>query len=318
VAKARAWLLIALFSAVLLYGSASLAGDRLFSAYAYFTDTASDTGNTITAATLAAPTGLTATKSSSSPTDTIVLQWTRPAGSFATDFEIFRREPPASFGPTATATSSCSTSSCTYEDTGLDDDTDYCYQVRAKYLSWTSGFSNEACAETDRAGPPPTTFLLHANNTMSRDGAVPGTIEIESGGGSYKWSSASAVANATTLSSPITVRLVQGTRPDQAAESGSAATIVVGFSTNNCSTVTTLASSTVLIPKVVSTNRGISFEIPASPQVIPAGAKLCLDMTNLATPQSASRRIQIRTDTPSASGILGIESSLVLLLDPTP
>lgn len=319
-ARTRAWLLIALFVGVAIAWTASAATGRLFDTYAYFFDAASDTGNTITADILQPPSGLTATNPT---TSTIDLAWTASPDAYATGYEIFRRVPPAGYGGTATYTRTeaqvnCVTpgdTSCTFQDTGLNDNTQYCYQVRAAYLAWVSPFSSEACATTQQAGPPPTSLFLNSNLTLTTSAASTGNVNIAGSGANSTrtWSYAPAVGTQTTLAE-FTLRIVQGSNPSQ--DNGAPITITVFVGNSTCSsTVKTLATSSVVVPRVLTTSPGISFTLtPTQTHTFASGERLCLRIENTAGNAGAPHSVDVQTGVTSASGITGIQSSLLLQL----
>jgi hypothetical protein len=308
VAKARAWLLIALFSAVLLYGSASLAGDRFFSAYAYFTDTAADTGNTITAATLAAPT-LSTTASPDTAPGTVTLTWTLPSADPATQIQIYR------------ATGSCAAfdlldtvarTPASYADTNLAAGA-YCYKVRGKLLNWTSGFS-DAKSETIKSSVTCAgTMRLHANGQMDAASSSPGVVLLPSQTfGSYTWECLPAVGSSLPAD-PKTLKIVQDDRPD--AGNGATATVEIGYGLS-CSTMAVLSTTSIDVPKVGIGN-GLSYALNAGAgHTFTEGQKLCLRITNASQPPSSSRDIGIRTDSASTSGVPGVSSLGITLSGP--
>jgi hypothetical protein len=95
-----------------------------------------------------APTGLSATAVDHQQID---LAWT-DASSDESGFRIERRQGPG--GSWADA-GEVAADVATYVDTGLSPETEFCYRVAAFSDGGSSGYSNEACATTGSAPPPP-------------------------------------------------------------------------------------------------------------------------------------------------------------------
>jgi hypothetical protein len=164
-ARLRSWLLLTLVTGVLAAMAGADVPSSLFDTWGYPSDTETDAGNTITADTLSPPTALSAIEDGESQIDlawTASLDgWSGGVNRYATGYDVFRRLFSGAYPATPTyslteAAVGCATdATCAYtDDTGLEAGTKYCYKVRTTYsigatLVWTSGFTTEACAETD-------------------------------------------------------------------------------------------------------------------------------------------------------------------------
>ncbi len=154
--RLRSYLLLTLVIGVLAAWAGAVDSGRLFDTWGYMSDTESDTGNTITADTLNAPSAMDATAAGTSQVN---LTWTASTDNYATGYQVFRRLSSGAYpgSPAITITetaASCITpgdTSCQTSDSGLTQNTGYCYKVRATYLNWLSPFSAEDCATTASA-----------------------------------------------------------------------------------------------------------------------------------------------------------------------
>lgn len=122
----------------------------------------------VTYTTLVAPSSLTATVSTTSPTSSIVLTWT-DGSSIETGFEIERRNVTASTSFALIATTTANVAGFT--DTGLASSTTYQYRIRAFDPGGSSSYSNSASATTV---PPPTapTGLTSAVSATSSNSVI--------------------------------------------------------------------------------------------------------------------------------------------------
>ncbi|MQA98826.1 MAG: hypothetical protein GEU78_00800 [Actinobacteria bacterium] len=105
---------------------------------------------TVTMATLAAPTGLTAANGvcvarTSSPVD---LAWTATSSNFADGYEVFRST--TTGGPYTSLGTVNGPNTTTFVDTTAAFNKSYFYVVQAKRNLWRSPSSNEATATTPR------------------------------------------------------------------------------------------------------------------------------------------------------------------------
>jgi hypothetical protein len=117
-------------------------------ASATFNSTATGGPMPIASATLAAPTGLTATPTCQVGVPTVVkvnLSWTATTSTFADGYEILRSTAGGPFLSIGTVSGRTNT---TYTDTTVTYSTSYSYVVRATKNNWRSGDSNTANATT--------------------------------------------------------------------------------------------------------------------------------------------------------------------------
>jgi hypothetical protein len=131
---------IVLLASVLAMGAFAARGG-LPQTGAVFVDS-NPNASSLTADTMAAPTGLGAV-ASATPGE-IDLSWTASASTYTGGYDIYRGT--AMGGPYAYVTSVVGRLTTTYPDTGLSTGIDYYYVVQATYQSWTSPYSNEATA----------------------------------------------------------------------------------------------------------------------------------------------------------------------------
>ncbi len=114
-------------------------------ASALFTDPGSVAANTFSTATLAPPTGLTATASCQGLlTARIVLSWT--AATLADGYDVYRST--TSGGPYSLIAHVSGGSTTTYTNNNLSTGTTYYYVLQSTRNSWTSANSAQAQATT--------------------------------------------------------------------------------------------------------------------------------------------------------------------------
>ncbi|PSP80162.1 hypothetical protein BRC81_02940 [Halobacteriales archaeon QS_1_68_20] len=116
--------------------------------------------------TPAAPSNLSPSRDSSSPTDTINLSWTDNSND-EDEFRIYRKQGSSSSSLSDyTQIATVAADQTTYTDSGLADGTEYHYRVTA-YNSWgESDPSNDAGTTTQVAAPSSVTATVHANDDI--------------------------------------------------------------------------------------------------------------------------------------------------------
>lgn len=291
-AQTRAWLLIALFIGVAITWTTSAATGRLFSTYAYFFDTANDTGNTITAGALQTPTLVSATAGPSTAPGTITLVWTNPSGDFATHIEIERSSTGCAGGFANIAT--VTKTPATYEDGSLAAGT-YCYRIRGKINSWTSAYSVTKSATIDPAFTPTTLQLSSPNattNTLVASGAS-GSRTISAGGSNFVvWNSTSSYT--VKANANWTLNLVLDTSPPFQSTMLS---VQVWVAASACGTtpgvgeLVASGSSSTILPSGSTTN--VSITLTPQTVTIPKSGTLCLKITNTVSDSGASHAARI-------------------------
>jgi len=104
---------------------------------------------TISAASLAAPTGLTATATCTigipNATVKVNLSWSQTSSTFADGYEILRA---VGAGAYSTLTTVAGRATTTYTDSSVGYSTTYSYEVKAKKNNWRSAPSSAATATT--------------------------------------------------------------------------------------------------------------------------------------------------------------------------
>ena len=117
-------------------------------AFAAFTSTPSAPSMTITSATLAAPTGASATSTNCVVALSIKVKvtWTATTSTFADGYQILRSS--TNGGPYSVVGTVSGLNTVTYTDSSVTFSTTYYYVVRATKVNWTSGNSNQATVTT--------------------------------------------------------------------------------------------------------------------------------------------------------------------------
>ncbi len=136
-----------------------------------------------------APTGLSATAVDHQQID---LAWT-DASSDESGFRIERRQGPG--GSWADA-GEVAADVATYVDTGLSPETEFCYRVAAFSDGGSSGYSNEACATTGSAPPPPQAVTVPTTGLQVRLVASDLSTILGDGAGVGSWPNRGSQADA--------------------------------------------------------------------------------------------------------------------------
>jgi hypothetical protein len=285
VPRARAWLLLALTIGVVLTWSTSAATGRLFDTYGYFSRTASNTGNTITAGSLATP-SLSVSAGPSVEPGTITLSWTLPLGDLATQIEIYRAVGGCSGFSLLTTVAK---TPATYADSGLSAGT-YCYQVRGKVQSWVSGFSGAQSA-TIQPAVTMRELKLGSSNDLTT-GTTTGTVSINASAQApfdfYVWSTSGSVTVTGNVAWALNLTLdtsnpFQSTTLAAEVRLNGGATCTGGtlVASGGPQTFTTGSASMTLIPNTIA---------------VPQSGTLCLKITNISSDSGAAHRARIITD----------------------